>query len=164
MKGSENMQDIEGIFDYIRNTHHQGTDLMSALIRLKEANIRRKYGNLSMREFLTLEILYANLTMNDNKLNISPSDLANKMKLSMPQVSRIMNSLEEKGYIERILGKKDRRNTYIVITEKGIEEREISVKECKAYVDRIKEQMGEEDMNQLIELLNKLTNVMKGEQ
>ena len=44
------------------------------------------------------------------------------------------------------------------------EEREISVKECKAYVDRIKEQMGEEDMNQLIELLNKLTNVMKGEQ
>ena len=117
-----------------------------------------------MREFLTLEILYANLTMNDNKLNISPSDLANKMKLSMPQVSRIMNSLEEKGYIERILGKKDRRNTYIVITEKGIEEREISVKECKAYVDRIKEQMGEEDMNQLIELLNKLTNVMKGEQ
>ena len=36
-----------------------------------------------------------------------------------PAVSRTLRGLEEKGYVERSADKKDRRNTYISLTEQG---------------------------------------------
>lgn len=50
---------------------------------------------------------------------ITSSELAAKTKTLPPAVSRTLRGLEEKGYVERSVDKKDRRNTYISLTEKG---------------------------------------------
>ena len=90
-----------------------------------------------------------------------PSDIANIFHLSMPQISRLINSLEENNYITRVTGNKDRRNIYIYITDKGIDARNTADAESKQYMNTVKEKMGEEDMEQLVVLIRKLTGIMK---
>jgi len=47
--------------------------------------------------------------------------IARFMHVSAPQISRTLRGLEDKGLIVRIEDPKDRRNTYIKLTEQGVE-------------------------------------------
>lgn len=50
---------------------------------------------------------------------MSPSDLAEKLGYTRPRMTRILDSLESKGYVERIPDAKDRRRVIARCTEEG---------------------------------------------
>ncbi len=156
------MENVKELFEYISERHCNDQAVINALISLKQVNIKKKFAGLTIREFVTLELLYTNKNSNQDKINIMPSDIANIFHLSMPQISRLINSLEENNYITRVTGNKDRRNIYIYITDKGIDARNTADAESKQYMNTVKEKMGEEDMEQLVVLIRKLTGIMKG--
>ena len=78
------------------------------------------------------------------------------MRVAAPAVSRTLRSLEEKNYVERMVCEGDRRNVYVRVTEEGKE----VLNECNRILSEllksVTEKMGEEDMNRLIDYLNKL--------
>jgi DNA-binding MarR family transcriptional regulator len=74
--------------------------------RLAEAH------NLLEAEFKCFRIMSSEDSLNNK-------DIAKRMKLSPGRVTRIMDGLVEKGYMEREIDKDDRRNMIITLSRKG---------------------------------------------
>lgn len=100
---------------------------------------------------------------NEGKKGICVSELAFRLKVSSPAVSRMVSMLEEKGYIGRGMDKEDRRNTYIHLTEKGRAEKAESEAALCRMMERVTLRMGKDDMQQLIMLWNQLADIMEQE-
>ncbi len=98
-----------------------------------------------------------------NGSGICISGLAERLQVSSPAVSRMVGTLEEKGYIGRGTGKEDRRNTYITLTEKGKEAKAASEAALCGLMERVTLRMGERDMEELLRLWNRLADIMEKE-
>ena len=89
----------------------------------------------------------------NNKIHLNL--IREKMLLAPSTISPIIASLENKGYILKEIDKQDKRNTYITLTNKGINHTnqiKISlINNIKEYI----EYMGQEDIVTLINLLKK---------
>ena len=75
-------------------------------------SIGTAYG-MSMGEDPVLEYL----SRQDEGIN--PSDLAKKLGYTRPRMTRILDSLEAKGYVERVPDENDRRRVIAYCTEEG---------------------------------------------
>ncbi|MCL2596688.1 MAG: winged helix DNA-binding protein [Paludibacter sp.] len=75
-----------------------------------EADFQRKF-NLCLNEGMML------CSLQNNKL--SPKEISQLLGLTTSNTSKIINSLEVKMLIKRTLGKTDKRQMYISLTEKG---------------------------------------------
>ena len=64
---------------------------------------------------------------------LSSGEIAQKINLTCSNTSKLIRAVEEKGYIKRVLGEKDKRQMYFILTKEGkkmlndIEEREIEM-------------------------------------
>ena len=81
--------------------------------------------------------------------------------MSMPAVSQMINLLEDKGYVERYLTKKDRRVVYVHLTPAGKDEFIKQKNHVAAIMDQIMDRIGETDIDELIRLLNKFYDTME---
>ena len=68
--------------------------------------------NLLEAEFKCFRLMSSEESLNNK-------DIAKRMKLSPGRVTRIMDGLVEKGYMEREIDKDDRRNMIITLSRKG---------------------------------------------
>ena len=71
-----------------------------------------------------------------------------------------VNNLEEKGYVERITDKEDRRVVYLNLTKEGKDILDEVDNEFKNFTQKIVEEMGEEDTDTMIRLFNKLYDIV----
>ena len=79
---------------------------------------------------------------------------------SLPSaVSRTLRGLEESGYVERTVNKKDRRNTYVELTEAG----QAIVEECERvfgeFGNAVMARIDEKELRQLIEYLDSIYTI-----
>ncbi|NTU94708.1 MAG: MarR family transcriptional regulator, partial [Bacteroidales bacterium] len=64
---------------------------------------------------------------------LSSGEIAEQINLTCSNTSKLIRSVEEKGYIKRVLGDKDKRQMYFVLTKEGkkmlsdIEERDLEI-------------------------------------
>jgi DNA-binding MarR family transcriptional regulator len=85
----------------------------SLLARCQEKENRlAESHNLLEAEFKCFRIMSSEDSLNNK-------DIAKRMKLSPGRVTRIMDGLVEKGYMEREIDKDDRRNMVITLSRKG---------------------------------------------
>lgn len=82
------------------------------LISEYEVNFHRKYG-ISLNEGLLLCSL--------RNGSMSSGEIAEELELSCSNTSKVLRSVEEKGFVERVLGEKDRRQMYFNLTKTGLE-------------------------------------------
>ena len=104
---------------------------------------------------------YINHKDDENYYGIKTSDLTKNLCITKPATSKALNSLEEKGYIQRSSNKTDRRVVYVKLTEEGklyLEEQNIKFKN---FTCKVVEKMGEEDTDNLIRLFDKLYNIIE---
>ena len=87
------------------------------------------------------------------------SELAAMLHSLPSAVSRTLKGLEERGYVERIVNKKDRRNTYVELTEAG----EAIVVECERifgdFGSAVMAQIDEEEIRRLITYLDSIYEI-----
>ena len=86
-----------------------------------------------------------------------------KTKTLPPAVSRTLRGLEEKGYVERSVDKKDRRNTYISLTEKGWKKGEEVRDRMQDFGCSVMSQLKEEDIDQLVDYLDRIYEIAEKE-
>ena len=94
----------------------------------------------------------------DNPSNVSPTDIGQFLSVTKGAVSQMLNSLEEKGFISRALSRENRRNTLVLLTPKGREN------EFNAKLDALIETMGRKDIEELIAIVERLTEVLDSPQ
>lgn len=115
---------------------------------------------LSIGEFALLSIIY-NTSKEVDK--IKSSDISEKLNISKPAASRMLNVVEEKGYIKRYMEKEDRRVVTISITQAGIDVYKNEINEYNKVCNRIVSKMGQKDMEIFSFLVDKFFDIIAQE-
>lgn len=111
--------------------------------------------NIQHSEFPVLKLLSRS---KDKPITIT--EISEKIQVSKPAVSQIINGLEDKGFVNRVYTKSDRRIVYVEITEKGNEAIEQAVLKRNEHVNELLKKLGEEDAETFLRLLEKIANIL----
>ena len=112
---------------------------------------------------LTMAIGFTLLSI-DPKKGTPSTALGPKMGMEATSLSRILKSIEEKGYIQRKPNPKDGRGVLIHLTALGLEKRRDSKDVVLRFNDVVKEHVSEEDLLSFFkttEVINKLISDKK---
>lgn len=81
---------------------------------------------------------------------MSPSDLAEKLGYTRPRMTRIIDSLESKGYVERIPDAHDRRRVIVHCTDEGCAHAQHRQSDGVSSLAATLSKMGEHDARELL--------------
>lgn len=132
--------------------------LLESIKKFRQLSLNfRGNGVIPHREIMMLKLI----KHHSGEGGITISTLSAHLEISKPAVSQMINSLEDKNYVERITPKSDRRMVFVRLTELGEEALGVAFHEMQKKLEIYLEKMGEEDMATLIALLDKLHRIMK---
>lgn len=138
------------------------TEWMKSFHRIKKVNIA-SIMKVSKGDFFALQIIERYQKMNPEKEGIYVSNLAESLKIASSQTSRMLKNLEERNWVGRNVDPKDRRNTYVFLTEEGKEVCRQVEEKMQMYFQGVWNSMGKERVEELILLCNELADVMESE-
>ena len=145
--------------------NNQRKELFESIAKLKRAKtFFSTIGETPHGEFIMMHMIdCCNKEKNDcsNEPGIKISVLSERMHMSKPAVSQMLNLLENKGCIERTSTKDDRRVVLVNLTPHGYDLLEEIQRKFLVVVDDIIKKFGEEDTHMLITLLNRLYNTIE---
>lgn len=144
--------------EYIADLQEQ---LITAQHRFMKMHRDLYFTGLRKSEFVMLEIIERE---NGNReQGVLASDIAKRLRITAPAVSKMLRSMEEKGYVERRVDEKDRRNTRVSITPDGKEAEQQVRRQMQEFITGVIERLGEERTKELIHLMNRYTEIMQEE-
>lgn len=142
-----------------RNASYEIQRLFDRMHRLQSS---RPAPELARREFVTLHVLRK--LCEERGGGIQMSVLARELEVSLPAVSKTIQSLEERGYALREADPSSRRNTLVRPTEKGIQ-LEQAVDCCSAArTQRLFDCLGEHDTAEFFRICTRLLQIAEEEQ
>ena len=92
---------------------------------------------------------------------LTPSELGNKLNVSLPRIGTILNSLENKELIIKDADNEDKRKSIIRITEKGKEIVSNKRNEAINNLTKIFEKLDENERKEYIRLTQKIVNIIE---
>ncbi|RHW41733.1 MarR family transcriptional regulator [Neobacillus notoginsengisoli] len=101
--------------------------------------------------------------MNEGTEAMKVSEISQKLQVTPPTVTQLINVLEKDGLVERTIDPKDRRAVKIRLTEQGLE---VTLKAKQAFRETflgLIDHLGEEDSHKLAELLEKVNEYFLNE-
>jgi homoprotocatechuate degradation regulator HpaR len=134
--------------------------LPMALLRAREAVMRgfrkllRNEG-LNEQEWRIMRVLMEVAT-------IEIGELAERVFILKPSATRTIKNLEARGIVSRTRSSKDQRRAFIGLTARGREIFEELAPHSELEYARITKLIGAEEMRQLYELLNHVTDTLNG--
>lgn len=122
--------------------------------------ISKMYNILGMDHELSMAVGFVLLNI-DPKEGTPATKIAPIMGMEAGSLSRILKSLEEKKWIKRLADKQDKRMVLIMLTDLGLEKREISKKVVVYFNLFVKEEVGADKLKIFFEVIDKINNVAK---
>lgn len=98
------------------------------------------------------------------KDGITSSELAKVLNVSLPRVASILNSLETKNLVEKLIDKNDKRKTILHITDTGKKLVLGKKEEAIIKIAKVMEKLDEEDIDQYMRITKKIGKIMEGMQ
>ena len=129
-----------------------------------KSHISSGVGELTKGEFFCMGVIADRTRRRSERSGVQVWDLAGHMQVRPPAGSRMLRGLEERGHIRREVDPADRRNVRVSLTESG---REVWQREAEGYqrtMDRVIDRMGPENMETLLDLLDRLAAAIEEEQ
>ncbi|MCM1412049.1 MAG: MarR family transcriptional regulator [Lachnospiraceae bacterium] len=127
---------------------------------LDNFNIDRVFGTIGRADYLFLYYIKKCADESGQQERAYLSELAEAMHLAIPEISKAMENLQEKGYIswktDNSAGK-----TYVKLTSKAVElmsDERLRMKEC---YEKIREEIGEEELSRMVQTMKKITGILK---
>lgn len=131
-------------------------DIFNRVLVIEETSLKTsQFKDVSLKEMHTIEIIGKNA-------NVTPSDIARELMVTLGTVTISLNKLEAKGYIERRRSKLDRRVVHLTLTKKGRLLDRLHHKFHKNMVHHIVEDMTEEEFEALAQGLKNLHQFLEG--
>lgn len=129
----------------------------------KKVDIRWLNMGLSESEFMMLNIVGRYDATDRDQPGIYVSQLADLLQVSPPAVSRMLRGLEKRGLLTRETDKRNRRNTFVKLTEDGCSEREKAVSRIKDFLNRVIQRAGIPETEQMLRQIARVREVMQEE-
>ncbi|MDL2252395.1 MarR family transcriptional regulator [Odoribacter sp. OttesenSCG-928-J03] len=141
------MDDVRELVNYLSKTERGYTKMLNRAFQ--------KAGyDLSREQYELLKVLW-------EEDNVNQQTISKKIEKNKYNVTKLLNTLCRRDYVQRKMGKDDRRNNFVVLTEKGIE--------AKKALTQIEEQIHADltftitpqEIKSCVWVLKKLTNFME---
>ncbi|ULT54555.1 MarR family transcriptional regulator [Neobacillus drentensis] len=110
----------------------------------------KKIAGFNPSEFRVLALLQR---ANENNSEMKVSEISQKLRVTPPTVTQIINVLEKDGFIERTIHPDDRRSVKISLTEEGLQATEQARQTFANTFLGLIDYLGEAESLQLAELL-----------
>ncbi|CAH1205899.1 hypothetical protein PAECIP111892_02795 [Paenibacillus auburnensis] len=145
----------------------QEEKLLIAFENIKRLATRTKWNDsIPHGEFLMMFVIH--IMMKKERLEpVAPeypgvmvSKLSELLQISRPTASQAVSSLEEKGYVARVMSETDRRVIYISLTEQGRLVFEQKMERYSCILSEIVDKVGREEVDQLIVTCERLRTVV----
>lgn len=121
-------------------------------IRWAWAKMSKTYNNAMLTAFgATMPMGYALLSIDKN--GTLSTKLGPKMGMEPTSMTRLLKSLEEQGYIERVPEGKDRRKVLVQLTPKGKECRDIARQAVITFNTSIRKNIDEQKLELFFEVI-----------
>ncbi len=153
------MIDRNGFKEFENSEYARAAQLFFEITRL-----HRVWGGLhptpplKRSDLAVLGAIHGEEARTGNPVNVS--HLAHMMKQSKPAVSQKIGLLEEEGYLRRVEDKRDRRITYLKLTDKGDDVATRALREYLSRVEQALELLGNEKAAQLLGLMHELSDAL----
>ena len=132
--------------------------LQEVMSRFGKYPIGMLFDTLSQGEFFMLVKIDC---LEGEEGEVSITELTNFCHVSMPAVSRMLHSMEKKGYLERYASRKDKRTTFVKLTDLEKTYKEEAQKKVTKFIEKVSKQMGEEKMRQFTKLFWEFVDMME---
>ena len=109
--------------------------------------------DLSREQYELLQVLW-------EEDNVNQQTISKKLEKNKYNITKLLNTLCKRGYVQRKMGKEDRRNNFIVLTEKCMEARKVLTQlEEQVHTD-LTFTIAPQEVKSCVWVLRKLTDVL----
>ncbi len=137
-------------------------ELLNAWVRLSVVLRNDRYiETMTFNEILICRLLAEQEGTIPETPYLQVKELCEKTNMLKAAINRILNSLEENNYIERLRFQSNRKNVYIKLTDKGKQYYYDEHRKILVIVNNIASKLGEQKTNELTDVLNGASNVVE---
>ncbi|MGF6376114.1 DNA-binding MarR family transcriptional regulator [Clostridiales Family XIII bacterium PM5-7] len=122
------------------------------MTEFKKMHIASMLPDINHGDYMMLKTIGRQCKENGGK-GTTVSSIARGMAAPMPAVSRGLKMTEHLGYVERVVDREDRRNTYVFLTDEGRKILKKADKTMNDFADAVFGKMGEDNLRKLNQFL-----------
>lgn len=131
--------------------------LLESFIRFRRMNVNfGSVDGLTPREILVLLCIHDKMSKNPQGVKVS--DISSQLNVASPTITQMINTLVDRGFVQRNTDKEDRRAVRIIPTDRGMEALLKSYKMLQNFFDGLVKHLGENKSSELAELLTSTFN------
>ena len=131
-------------------------------IRSSWIELSKFYNDQASKEGGTLSMAFVILTINE-KYGTPVTKIAPRMNMEPNSLSRLLKSLEEKGFISKRKDLFDKRKVYICLTKSGLKLRDKASKKLFALEKIIKSKISNTELTSFFNVLNHISEILESE-
>ena len=131
-------------------------------IRSSWIELFKFYNDQASKEGGTLSMAFVLLTVNE-KYGTPVTKIAPRMNMEPNSLSRLLKSLEEKGFVLKRKDKIDKRKVYICLTKIGLKMRDKAAEKLFYLEKIIKSKISIEDLTTFFSVLDTLSQIIDNE-
>jgi len=131
-------------------------------IRSSWIELFKFYNDQASKEGGTLSMAFVLLTINE-KYGSPVTKIAPRMNMEPNSLSRILKSLEEKGYVLKRKNSEDKRKVYVSLTESGLKLRDMASEKLFALEKVIKAKVSNSDLRSFFRVLDTISDILDSE-
>lgn len=141
------MNEIRELMAYLSKAERRYTKI------LNRAFLKAGY-DVSREQFELLQVLW-------EEDHVNQQTISKRLQKDKYNVTKLLNTLTKRGYVQRKMCKEDRRNNFVVLTEKGIEvKKALTGIEEQLHVD-LTLTIAPQEVKSCVWVLKKLTDRME---
>lgn len=122
--------------------------------------ISRMYNLYASQNDMTMSIGYVLLNI-DLENGTPATKIGPSIGMEPRSLTRMLKSLEEKGWIYRKTDEGDKRFVHVFLTEEGKEKRNFARDGVVAFNKTLKEELSEEELDHFMTTINRIKNVVE---
>lgn len=131
-------------------------------IRSSWIELFKFYNDQASKEGGTLSMAFVLLTINE-KYGTPVTKIAPRMNMEPNSLSRLLKSLEEKGFISKRKDLSDKRKVYICLTKSGLKLRDKASEKLFALEKIIKSKISNTELTSFFNVLNHISEILESE-
>ena len=128
-------------------------------IRSSWIELFKFYNDQASKEGGTLSMAFVLLTINE-KYGSPVTKIAPRMNMEPNSLSRILKSLEEKGYVLKRKNSEDKRKVYVSLTDSGLKLRDMASEKLFALEKVIKAKVSNSDLRSFFTVLDTISDIL----
>lgn len=111
--------------------------------------------NITPEQFLVLDILW-------EKQSLSQQNIANIIQKDKNSVTKIIDSLEKKNLVRRVVDKNDRRINKIELTDEAFALEKITTEVAINFMNDVVKGVDNQELDTFVDVMRKLMNNLEG--